>query len=116
MKIDYEDIGSRVRMHRLNSGLSQERLAEIADMSNVHISYIERGERAPSLEAVIGICNALAISSNELLAGNLVISDTSRDASMLAVLFDCTPEESAILLSVAVALKNILRDHTITKK
>lgn len=43
--IDIESIGSRVKYHRLRNKISQEELAELAQVSRVHISYLERGER-----------------------------------------------------------------------
>ena len=46
--IDIESIGSRVKYHRLRNKISQEELAELAQVSRVHISYLERGERIPS--------------------------------------------------------------------
>lgn len=48
--IDIESIGSRVKYHRLRNKISQEELAELAQVSRVHISYLERGERIPSME------------------------------------------------------------------
>lgn len=47
--IDIESIGSRVKLHRLANNISQEKLAELAQVSRVHISYLERGERIPSI-------------------------------------------------------------------
>ena len=37
--IDIESIGSRVKYHRLRNKISQEELAELAQVSRVHISY-----------------------------------------------------------------------------
>ena len=56
--IDIENIGSRVKYHRLRNKISQEELAELAQVSRVHISYLERGERIPSMESFINIANA----------------------------------------------------------
>ena len=72
--IDYSDVGARIRFFRAQSGLSQEELAELSKLSRVHISCIERGERIPSLEAIVNIANGLNISSDELLAGNLLVT------------------------------------------
>ena len=48
-----------------------EELAEIADLSTVYISYIENAKRKPSLESLIKISNALEITIDELLYGDV---------------------------------------------
>ena len=53
--IDIESIGSRVKYHRIRNKISQEELADLAQVSRVHISYLERGERIPSMESFINI-------------------------------------------------------------
>lgn len=62
-----QQLGERVRALRVNRGIKQEKLAEIVNKSTEHISFIERGERSPSLELLIDISNALGISVSELL-------------------------------------------------
>ncbi len=115
MTIDYESIGKRIRYNRMKNKLSQEQLAELADLSNVFISYLERGERIPSLEAVINIANALNVSVDELLAGNLFVSGIQHNADGFDILFDCSQEESTIIIKCMKALKDILRGYRITK-
>ena len=75
--IDIESIGSRVKYHRLRNKISQEELAELAQVSRVHISYLERGERIPSMESFINIANALNVSADELLANNLLVTGSN---------------------------------------
>ena len=72
MEINYALIGKRIRETRKQRGLSAEELAEIADLSTVYISYIENAKRKPSLESLIKISNALEITIDELLYGNLL--------------------------------------------
>lgn len=113
--IDIENIGSRVKFHRLRNKISQEELAELAQISRVHISYLERGERIPSLSAFINIANALNVSADELLAGNLLVTSNNMNSEELDVLFDCTVDEQQILLQNMRALKDILRSYRISK-
>jgi len=51
---------------RNTAGMTQARLAEITNLSVDSISRIERGERAPSLESIEKISNALKVRSSEL--------------------------------------------------
>ena len=76
MEINYALIGKRIRETRKQRGLSAEELAEIADLSTVYISYIENAKRKPSLESLIKISNALEITIDELLYGNLLYNPT----------------------------------------
>jgi len=113
--LDCESIGARVRHHRMLNNMSQEELAERASTNRVHISNIERGEKTPSLEMIIGIANALYISADDLLAGNLLAANNDRMDEELDILYDCSQEESRILLASMRALKQIIRGYNISK-
>jgi len=54
--------GDRVQALRKERGITQEQLAESINKSVEHISYIERGERAPSFETILDISEALKVS------------------------------------------------------
>lgn len=54
--------GERVQALRRERGITQEQLAELIDKSIEHISYIERGERAPSFETILDLAAALEVS------------------------------------------------------
>ena len=93
----------------------QEKLAFRTQMSRVHIGYIERGERAPSLESVINIANALNVSADELLVGNLLVAESRMSTEELDILNDCSTEECEILLKSMKGLKETIRAYRITK-
>jgi transcriptional regulator with XRE-family HTH domain len=50
-----------VRHHRKEMALSQERLAEKANLSSKMISLVERGERIPSLTVAENIAKGLSV-------------------------------------------------------
>lgn len=110
--IDIESIGSRVKYHRLRNKISQEELAELAQVSRVHISYLERGERIPSMESFINIANALNVSADELLANNLLVTGSNMNSEEQNILFDCSVNERQILLENMRKLKDILRSYS----
>lgn len=62
-------LGKIVRQKRLALGLSQEALAERADLHWTYIGGIERGERNVSLLNIVRIARALGIAPARLLAG-----------------------------------------------
>ena len=69
----------------------------------------------PSLDAVIKIANALNVSADDLLSGNLLVSNSSHDPREYEMLFDCSPEELSIILKCMEFLKDQLRAYKITK-
>ena len=62
-----ELFGAVVRRHRLERGLSQERLAEAAGLSQRYLSVLERGENSPTLNVIVRLAAALDLSPAELL-------------------------------------------------
>ena len=62
-----ESIGGNIRKFRLMKKIRQEDLAEKAGLSTNYVGAIERGEKVPSLEALIDIVNALGISADMVL-------------------------------------------------
>ena len=61
--------GQSVAKHRRARKLSQELLAERADLDRTYLSDIERGVRNPGIKNVILIAKALGITAAELLKG-----------------------------------------------
>ena len=63
------DTGRLIQDARKARGLTQEQLAEIADMDRVGVGYIEQGRRAPKLSTLYKISKALGVQPAELIAG-----------------------------------------------
>jgi transcriptional regulator with XRE-family HTH domain len=67
---DPADIFARnLRRAREKSGLSQEALADKADMHRNEISLLERGQREPKIGTVARLAKALGVKSSDLLKG-----------------------------------------------
>ncbi len=62
-----EKIGIKIRLLRTKLKLSQEKLAELADMNKNSIGAIERGESKPAIDTLEKIANALNIELKELV-------------------------------------------------
>lgn len=64
VKVDPElrDLGARLRVLRLEAGLSQEDLADRSGLHRNYIGGIERGERNVGIKAILSICRALNCS------------------------------------------------------
>ena len=66
-----KQFGKKVRDLRKAQGLSQEELAEKADLHYTYIGGVERGERNLSLKSIERIASALKIDIRELFALHL---------------------------------------------
>lgn len=60
--------GARIRARRLELGLSQEKLAELAGLHRTYIGSVERGERNVSLLNIRQIALALKLDPSDLVA------------------------------------------------
>ena len=62
-----EFLGKRIREVRKRLKLTQEKLAEKVNISNVYLGEIERGNKMPSIPVFIAIAEALDVSCDYLL-------------------------------------------------
>ena len=62
-------LGENIRTHRRKAGLSQEKLAEKADLHHNYIGDIERGEENVSVDALMRIATALKVRLSDLAQG-----------------------------------------------
>ena len=69
--MDKVAIGSRLREARNKVKLTQEQLAEKVGIGTTYISDIERGAKFPSLSLFIKIVDALGVSSDYILRGEI---------------------------------------------
>ena len=67
-------IGMRIKEIRRSKGLSQEQLAEKADINSKYLSRMERGTENPTLDMFIKLSNALEIEMREMFDFGHVVS------------------------------------------
>ncbi|MDE6591937.1 MAG: helix-turn-helix domain-containing protein [Oscillospiraceae bacterium] len=84
------EMGSRIKAERKRQGISQERLAELINVSPHYIYEIERGIKAMSLETLINITRALKMSADYLIFGSM---QNAPDSSSLADRLSTLDEE-----------------------
>ncbi len=100
MAIDYSLIGKRVATARKERGLTQDKLAEKADISNNYLSHIETSRSIPSLETLMNICDALDVTPDYLLLGT---SDRQKDYLISDIedkLNQCTDYEKRVIFNL----------------
>ena len=97
MYIDYQLLGSRIAQLRKNRKITQEKLAEKAEISNNYLSNIENNHSIPSLETMIKICTALNVTPDELLLGVSKNDKQYLSAEILEHLNLCTTQEKSLV-------------------
>lgn len=75
--MDYRMMGERIRRQRVSNKMTQENLAEKANISVSFLGQIERGDRKPSLETVVNIANSLGVTVDQLLSDSYKIAPKS---------------------------------------
>ncbi|MBQ7836713.1 MAG: helix-turn-helix transcriptional regulator [Clostridia bacterium] len=112
--IDYGIIGQRIRDIRISKEWTQAHLAEISGIEPSNISHIERAATKLSLPTLISIANALGVTTDELIYGNLLKSSHVSVKMIDELLSDCSAEEIKSIALMIKTTKTILRNkkHT----
>ncbi len=114
MEIDYKLIGARIRKRRKELNMSQERLAELIDVSTPHMSNIENGKTKFSLPVLLNLANALDTTmdalmvdhlDNKITAKNLVLEEINQ------VLEGCTPLQMTMIEENIKVTKRMLSQY-----
>ena len=75
-KAQLHAFGRRLRELRLSQGLSQETLADRADLHRTYVGSVERGERNVSLKNIHALAAALGVPACMLLSDRVGDSST----------------------------------------
>lgn len=67
--MDFVEIGKRIKSRRLELKLTQEKLAELTNLTDTYIGAIERATSKCSLETIVTIAKTLDLDMNYLLFG-----------------------------------------------
>ena len=109
--MNYVAFGRELRRQRLQKHLTQERLAELADLSVPYISHLERGTKKPSTEVLVRLAECLEVTVDRLLSGNQATDKTAFYSEVQELLGDCTVRERAVLTEIVAAAKQSIREH-----
>ena len=69
MAIDYTMIGKRLKESRMAAKLTQEKVAEAADITTVYLSKIENGKVTPTLDTLGAVCAAVNADLGYVVSG-----------------------------------------------
>lgn len=99
-----QEIGNRITDRRKKLGMTQETLAEKADVTTQFVSYAESGKRAMRPENLLKIANALGVSTDYLLTGDIIDKDLLLLSKKLSKL---TPSQLRIIENIIDECNNL---------
>ena len=102
--IDYQQIGKRIKRCRAAAGITQEKLAELLDVSPGYISRVERGTRWVNLERLSEIAALLGVPITSLLADTGETRQSAYEKDLLPLAAKLTEENRSLLLDFAQLL------------
>ena len=79
MTFDVESCGARIKGLRLKNGLTQEKLAEDMNITDVHLRRLESGIRAGSIELLIEFAEYFHVSLDYLILGRVSRTDKAKE-------------------------------------
>ncbi|MBR6094335.1 MAG: helix-turn-helix domain-containing protein [Lachnospiraceae bacterium] len=94
-KINYIGIGKRIQTRRKSKKLSQSQLSTQINVTSKHLSCIENGSQGISFETFVSLCDALDVSPDYLLLGNMHGYDIPKD--IIENLRLCSPDDIELI-------------------
>ena len=102
--IDYRELGKRIRTERRKQDLTQEKLAEMADISDSFLGHIERGGRTLSIETLAKIANSLNLSIEYIVCGEFNYQPGMLPAEVLDALNRMSVSQRRVFLNIMKTL------------
>ena len=104
--MDLYCLGNRIRKTRMNCGITQEKLAEMVDISTNFMSLIENG-RNMSVETLVKIADALGVTVDYLLSDTMEVQGDKIMNQIAHNLSTLRDDEKLFFLNVIKQYKNI---------
>ena len=107
-------VGNRIRSLRKARGMTQEGLAELAELHSSYIGGVERGERNMSLETVEKICRALDVQAYEVFHFELedvyhdLVDKRATVEALSSVLLGRSVQEVTLILKITKEILNTI--------
>lgn len=104
MALDYKLIGERLKKARVQKGYTQEKLAEMLDVSIAYLSRIETGATHINLKRLNELCGILDVSESYVLDGASNNSASYLNNELDSILKDCTPDKKELIYQIATII------------
>lgn len=98
--LDFKKIGENLKNCRISKGLTQEYVANMADVNTSHISNIENNRVKVSLSTLVQICNALDTTVDYILSDEYVSPASAIEKEILNELQKCSDDSKTQILKI----------------
>jgi transcriptional regulator with XRE-family HTH domain len=105
-RVNYGEVGDRIRIGREEFGISREKFAELLNLSPFFVGQIERGERKMSINTLINISQCLHISIDYLFFEQENINNNNNNI-LYSLLNRCSEKE----INVIEAMIKLILPH-----
>ena len=102
-RVDYREVGDRIRAEREKFGISREKFAETLSLSPFFVGQIERGERKMSISTLINVSEYLRISIDYLIFGE--IQKVEEHSNLNFLISSCSSKQIKVIEEI---IKTIL--------
>lgn len=109
--MDYAAVGKRIRTQRKRLNLSQEELAEMVNISTVHMSHIETGYTKLSLPVLVDLACALGVRTDDLIFDKDAMAREELLEEIALELKDCPREQLLALRQILVSSKDAISKY-----
>lgn len=103
--LNFANIGQKLRKVRISKNLTQEYVANMADVNTSHISNIENNRVKVSLSTLVQICNALDTTVDYILADEYNHPSSVIEQEILHEVQSCNLETQKQILKIVKALQ-----------
>ncbi len=104
MAVEHGILGRSIRAAREKKSLTQENLAEILEISAMHVKQIESGRRNPSVNLLFKIVQALDMSLDKMISPQN--NDTKDINPIIVKINQCTEKQQQALYKLLDAFIN----------
>lgn len=104
--LDFEHISKKLKDTRISKKITQEYVANVADVNVSHISNIENNRVKVSLSTLVQMCNALDVTVDYILAEEYNDPTGSIEQEILHELNACSYETKTQILKIVKALRD----------
>lgn len=102
--MDKKALGANIQKYRKQKGLTQDQTAELCNLSTNYFRQIELGNKVPKLETFLRIAEALNVSTELLLEGNLSWTAAIRSNELYNQLEELDPNQQKFILDTVSTL------------
>lgn len=111
--MDYVAVGRRIRAQRKKLSLSQEELAEMVNISTVHMSHIETGYTKLSLPVLVDLACALCVRTDDLIFDKESLAREELLEEITLELRDCPKNQLLTLRQILSSSKDAIQKYMV---